>query len=93
MNTNLFVNKKLTKILGINTAILVAYLSELQSDDPEHEFSCAQNEIENATTLSPRQQKEIVEKLKTMGILTAKLKGVPAKNYYKINYQALSILL
>ena len=42
-------------------------------------------QAEKDTTLSPYQQRACIAKLKGLGLITVKRKGIPAKRYFKVN--------
>lgn len=95
----LVINKDLIKVLGIEESIL---LGELASEydywlkkgelDNEYFYSTIEN-IEKNTTLSKYKQTQAISKLKELGIVETKLKGIPAKRYIKINEQRIEEVL
>lgn len=87
----LMANKNLIKETDLETAVLFSelaaaydYLSEkgLLSDGY---FYRTQQEIEENTTLSPKQQLRCVRILEEKGLIKTKLKGLPAKKYFTID--------
>lgn len=86
------VNKKLMKILGIDGALLFGellseydyYLEHDQLTDDDCFFSKAEN-IENNISMSAYRQREAIKTLKSYGLVDVELRGVPAKNYYRLN--------
>lgn len=94
-NGYIMYNKKLAKNLGIYEAI---YLGELCAEYSywkqcgkleDDMFFSTQENIMNNTQLSVHQQKTTLKKLKDLNIITVVKKGLPAKNYYKINEDVL----
>jgi len=86
----LIVNKRLAKIIGLKTSALLAdliskeeYFKEKGTLDNGWFFNCASN-IEKDTTLTPYQQKKSIDKLKELGIVETKLKGLPATLHFKL---------
>lgn len=90
------VNKMIAKKLGLTEAVLLGELaSEFKYWKNREEltedgffYSTVENVIEN-TTLSDRQQRTAVKNLKAAGVLEVKLKGLPAKRYFKFNEEQL----
>jgi hypothetical protein len=93
----LIVNKELAKLIGLKETVLLADLiskedyffkneqiTEIVSTDKGWFFNTEKN-IEKDTTLSPYQIRKAIEKLKKLGILEVKRKGIPAKQHFKIN--------
>ncbi len=86
------VNKPLTRRLGITTSLWLShiiykhrYFEKEGMLDEEGYFYSRQEDIEEDTGLSPVQQTRIIKQLGTLSILHTKKKGIPAKNYYKID--------
>jgi hypothetical protein len=89
--------KPLAKKIGLQETLFLQYLIDWQEyvekEQQDEWFYCTERQIEDNITLSPYQQRKIVEKLKKLGILEVKKQGMPAKNYYKINFSQISNLL
>ena len=60
--------------------------------DPEWIYKTIQ-EAEEETTLTRKAQDRAIKKLKALGLLETKLKGVPPKRYFKINNEKLLELI
>jgi hypothetical protein len=74
---------------GINEALFfqqIAYWSD-KGDDPEWIYK-SQVELEHETCLSAYQQKQARDHLKRLGVLQDERRGVPARLYYRINWDA-----
>lgn len=91
------VNIRLAKEVGLPAAIMIAYLSdkgEYYSSqglvDDDGYFYHTQESIREATTLSPYQQSQAISDLETAGLLDIKRKGIPRRNYFRINFEALT---
>lgn len=90
------VNKMIAKKIGLTEAVLLGELaSEFKYWKNRNEltedgffYSTVDNVSEN-TTLSDRQQRAAVKNLKEVGVLEVKLKGLPAKRYFKFNEEQL----
>lgn len=91
--------KKRNKILGIYPCILLQYLQfkhnwfkkeKLLTEDGF--FYQTRTEIEEETNLTREKQDTALEKLTTLGLVTTKIAGQPAKKYYKINSLAMFLL-
>ena len=94
------VNRTLMAALGINQAI---YLSELCNYyvyfasrgmlDDEGLFYVTHDMIQRRTTLTGKQQRACETELREKNILTVSRKGMPARNWYKINSSVLAELV
>lgn len=86
------VNKSLIKIFGLEEAILLGELCSeykywLKSDKLEDDmFYSSIKNIEDNTGLTAYQQRKAIQSLTNAGILETKLKGLPAKKYFKIDF-------
>lgn len=85
-------NKHLAKSIGLKEAILLADLISkeeyfIANGMSDGWFFNTEANIEDDTTLSAYQQRKAVKTLKKIGILETKRKGVPAKQFFKINEQ------
>ena len=85
------VNKKIASELGLCEAILLGelarehkYWSNTEKLEDGFFYSTVENIKEN-TTLSRKQQTRAMNTLEEKGIVTAVLKGIPAKRYVRIN--------
>jgi hypothetical protein len=79
---------------GINEALLfqqLAYWSD-KGDDPEWIYK-SQVELEAETTLSEYQQLQARKKLKALGVIEDERRGVPARLYYRVDWEAVFRLL
>lgn len=91
----IIINKEIANIIGLDEAII---LGELASEynywerngklDNDYFFSTIEN-IEKSTTLKEKRQRSAFNKLKELGIIDIKIKGMPAKRYIKINEEVL----
>lgn len=92
-------NRDLAKLVGLEAAIMLGELASEQSywmarDGLEdgYFFSTLEN-IEDKTTLSRKKQDKAIKMLKDKGIIQVKVRGCPAKRYFKINeYWVLRLL-
>ena len=96
----LSVNKKLVRKLGLYEAILVAdliskeeYFENKNELNKEGYFYNVQENIQKDTQLSAFQQREAIKNLKEARVISVKKIGMPAKYYFKINYEKLEELL
>jgi hypothetical protein len=79
---------------GINEALLfqqLAYWSD-KGADPEWIYK-SQVELEAETTLSEYQQLQARKRLKGLGVIEDQRRGVPARLYYRVNWEAVFRLL
>ena len=87
---SIIINKKLSHNIGLHETIMY---SELLSKEAYFEgrnelkdgwfFNTIEN-MQKDTTLSEHQQRKAVKKLKTLGLIESKSKGMPAKRYFRI---------
>lgn len=92
-------NKTLAKLLGPGEAIMIGLFcskynyykqrEELLNIDGKEYFFCVRSWIENETGLKEDKQRAIIQSLQVYGILEVKKVGMPAKNYYSLNLEAL----
>jgi hypothetical protein len=87
----LVVNKELAKQIGLNETVLLADLISKEQYFIDNKqlnegwfFNTAKN-IQVDTTLTSHKQRKAIKNLKSLGILETKRKGIPAKQYFKIN--------
>jgi hypothetical protein len=95
----LIVNKKLSRIIGLESAVLLADLASAQlywdGTDKVSDgfFYRTQAEIEEETTLSAKVQLKCVKVLEEYGLLETALRGLPAVKHYRLKSDAISDLL
>jgi hypothetical protein len=88
----LVVNKCLAKQIGLKETILLADLISkeeyfIANGMTDGWFFNTEANIEADTTLTPFQQRKCLKSLRKYGIIETKRRGVPAKQYFKINEQ------
>ena len=86
----LVLNKGLAKSIGLKEAVLLADLISkeeyfIANGMTDGWFFNTEANIEADTTLTPFQQRKCVKTLKKLKIIEVKRKGIPAKQYFKIN--------
>lgn len=93
------VNKTLIKKLGLHEAIILGELCseynywEQQDKLEDDMFYSTRDNIEENTGLNEHYQRKALKTLQDSGIITVKRKGIPAVNYYKIDFDKILILL
>ena len=91
-------NKQLARQVGLNEAILLADLISkeeyfIAKGMTDGWFFNTEANIEQDTTLNSYHQRKCLKTLKKAGLIEVKRKGIPAKQYFKINEeQVLQIL-
>jgi len=87
----LVVNKELAKQMGLHEVVLLADLISKEQYFIDNKqlnegwfFNTAKN-IQDDTTLTAHKQRKAIKNLKSFGIIETKRKGIPAKQYFKIN--------
>ena len=94
----IILNKNLAKQVGLKEAVLLADLISkeeyfIANGMTDGWFFNTEANIEQDTTLNPYHQRKCIKKLKEKGLIEIKRKGIPAKQYFKINEeQVLQIL-
>jgi hypothetical protein len=88
----LVVNKSLAKQIGLKETILLADLISkeeyfIANGMSDGWFFNTEANIEADTTLTPFQQRKCLKSLRKYGIIETKRRGVPAKQFFKINEQ------
>jgi len=91
-------NKELARQVGLKEAILLADLISkeeyfIANGMTDGWFFNTEANIEKDTTLTPYQQRKCLKTLKISLVLETKRKGIPAKQYFKINEQQVIKLL
>lgn len=93
------VNKTLIKKAGLHEAILIGelcaeynYWEERGLLEDDYFYSTRDN-IEENTGLSEHYQRKALSTLYELGIIIIEKRGIPAKNYYKINFDVLLSIL
>ena len=86
----IILNKELARQVGLKESILLADLISkeeyfIANGMTDGWFFNTEANIEKDTTLTPYQQRKCLKTLKTNLILETKRKGIPAKQYFKIN--------
>ena len=86
----LVLNKELARQIGLKEAVLLADLISKEeyfivNGMIDGWFFNTEKNIKKDTTLTSYQQRSALKKLKELGIIETKRKGIPAKQYFKIN--------
>jgi hypothetical protein len=89
---NLTTNKKLARAIGLQEATLyqelisryIYFRDKNRLTDDGYFFNCVED-LEYATTLSDKQQRKCINKLKDLNLIFYRVKGIPARRYFKIN--------
>jgi len=93
------VNKQLIKKLGLESAVLIGELCaeyrywKTKGKLVDDSFYSIQANIEDNTGLNAYTQRKVIKKLQELNIITIIKQGLPAKNYYKINFDKLCNIL
>ena len=88
----LVLNKQLAKQIGLKPSILLADLISkeeyfIANGMTDGWFFNTESNIQNDTTLTPFQQRKSLKVLKEKGLIETQRRGIPAKQYFKINEQ------
>lgn len=86
-----YINTGWMKELGVKTAALLGYLSNVSQrakndEHPENDgwFPCTVDKVQTETKLSADQQTLALKKLVEVGLIETKRKGLPARRYIRI---------
>ena len=88
----LVLNKQLAKQIGLKAAVMLADLISkeeyfIAKGMTDGWFFNTESNIEEDTTLNSYHQRKCIKTLKKEGLIEVKRKGIPAKQYFKINEQ------
>lgn len=88
-------NKTVVKLFGLETAFLLSSFAEAEQMMANEEgwFYQTSDTVEEITTLSRHKQDQCIKQLEEMNVLLKDVRGMPAKRYFKINYQCLTNLI
>lgn len=88
-------NKTVVKIFGLETAFLLSNFAEAEQmmADKKGWFYQTSDTVEDMTTLSRHKQDQCIKQLEEMNVLFKDVRGMPAKRYFKINYECLTNLI
>ena len=94
-DNTIYANRTLAAAIGLNEAVIFSallgkehYYRSAGMLDPEDMFYATASDIEERTTLTQRQQEKAISHLEEVGLISTKIKGLPAKKYFKINPDA-----
>ncbi len=86
-------NLKLAKKIGVNCAIVFGVLYKVSKMFENKEFYYQKENIENDTSLGEQAIRVSLKKLKDTELISINKKGIPCKNWYKINKKKLEELI
>lgn len=93
------VNKEVIRKVGIDAAMLLSelcreydYYNSVNKLNDGYFYSTIEN-ILNNIGIKSKKQREIIETLKMIGVISTKLEGLPAKRHFKINERVLMDLV
>lgn len=88
------INKALTKKIGLEETLVLQHLIDMSTlDIMGDEFFHTVSKISEETCISERKIPTITAKLQELNLIDIVRKGVPCKNYYKINDESILNLL
>lgn len=89
---SIIVNKNLARNIGLDAAILYSeicskynYFSQKKELDKDGYFFNTVENMLNDTFLSDYRQREAIKKLKELGLIYYRIRGIPARRYFKVN--------
>lgn len=89
------INKTVLKIFGYETALFLSTLAEAETllSDADGWFYQTADTIEGLTGLSRYKQDKCVEALEEKEVLIKEVRGLPARRYFRLNYQIIQTLI
>lgn len=94
------INKFLARTIGLHETIILAeiinwflFYESTGELDEDNMFFFTVEKMEENTTLSKHQQSNALKKLKELGFIDYRQKGLPAKRYFTINVKAIESLV
>lgn len=92
MNNYYSLNKTLVSKLGIEEAFFICLLAEAEQlfKSKDGYFFQTAKDIETRSGLSSYKQRTIIASLEEKGLIKTDLKGIPAKRYFKLEYDNIS---
>ena len=96
MSSNYWVlNKTIVKEFGIETAFLLSNFAEAEKmmKDKNGWFYQTADTVESMTGLNRYKQDKAIDQLLEIFVLEKDVRGMPAKRYFKINYEVMSKLV
>lgn len=78
-------NKELVRKIGLSETLVLQHLIDLNENIFEGEFFQQIDRISEELSMGEWKVKECIKTLKERNLITTEKKGMPAKNYYKIN--------
>lgn len=92
-NGYLCYNKAIARIVGVNAAVLLAELINISDMFDGNEFFFKQDKLVYDTALSKYQIQEATKTLVEKKVLEVTKKGIPCRNFYNINIDAVLELI
>lgn len=89
------INKTVLKIFGYETALFLSTLAEAETllSDADGWFYQTADTIEGLTGLSRYKQDKCVEALEEKEVLIKEVRGLPARRYFRLNYEIIQTLI
>jgi hypothetical protein len=88
---NFYANENISSKYGLDVAVLLGYLMFVDKTsehiDDKLWFCQTLEEIEKRIGMKRRKQEKALKILEKLGIIEKKVMGIPAKRYFKINYE------
>lgn len=86
-------SKPLVYKFGLEAAFLLCNFAEAENLSSDGWFYQTIETVQEKTTLSRRKQDNAIESLEKLGVLYSDVRGIPAKRYFKIDYEKISTIL
>ena len=94
INSFVILNKAVIKALGMHEAVALGFLIDKWAYFQHADFYYTIQDLSNDTDLSDRECRNIIRKLMDKGILIKRaFEGIPPKQYYNINQNAIIDIL
>lgn len=89
VNEKIILNKSLIKKYGLEMAVVLTELINQANESDTNEFECSIVQLENETGIARWRQNQAIKKIVEFGFINIQFRGMPAKRYFKINYENL----
>lgn len=88
-------NKDIVNVFGLEPAFLLSSFAEAEQimADADGWFYQTTETVEDITTLSRHKQDQAIKTLEDIGVLEKQVRGMPAKRYFRINYNRVANLI
>lgn len=80
-----YINQAIAKELGLYSALVLAYLTEVMNNENSKTISQTYKEMQDELSISEYSIKSSINRLKEAGLITVERQGIGYNNYYTLN--------